>query len=726
MPIKRVSKGRIEKKPTAKEVVKKTPVEKKEVVKVAKKAPAEKKIRKTKNDGSYSAKNITVLEGLDAVRKRPGMYIGSTGVTGLHHMLWEVVDNAFDEAMAGHCDEILVRLLPDNWVAVTDNGRGIPVDMHPIKKVSALELVLTQLHAGGKFGDSGYKVSGGLHGVGVSVVNALSSEVRAEVNRDGKIWEQEYSHGKPKKKVKAIGTTKKTGTTISFHANPDVFETLDYNWKTAIDHLRQQAYLTKGVHIKIYDERTMEEKERDATAVKLPIANYEFYFEGGIASYVKHINKNREPKHENVFYIEKQVEDVNVEISLQYTADYSESLHAFANNITNPDGGMHVAGFRAALTRTLNSYARKKEILKEKDNNLSGDDVREGLTAIISVKIPDPQFEGQTKSKLGNPEVKPAVENVLAEALMIYLEEHPRDGEAILSKCILAAKARNAAKVARESVLRKGALEGFTLPGKLSDCSSRDASISELYIVEGDSAGGSAKQGRDRNTQAILPLRGKVLNVERARIDKILTNNELKSLIIALGTNIGEMFDIEKLRYHKIIIMTDADVDGSHIRTLLLTLFFRYFPDLINQGHIYIAQPPLYGIKRGKELDWIYNDDALDTYKKEHGITDEDMNSQEDEEVAETNENSKLEKETKSDKPKKKKLNIQRYKGLGEMNAEDLWETTMNPAHRILKQVEVENAEKASEIFDILMGSEVAPRKKFIQTNAKDVKNLDV
>jgi DNA gyrase subunit B len=720
MPIKRVSKGRIAvKKPEIKKnVAKKAAPKKTTKVKTEKKSKA--------NKSGYSAKNITVLEGLDAVKKRPGMYIGSTGVSGLHHMLWEVVDNAFDEAMAGHCNEILIKLLPDNWVSVTDNGRGIPVDIHPVKKVSALELVLTQLHAGGKFGDGGYKVSGGLHGVGVSVVNALSTDVRAEVHRDGKIWEQEYDHGKPKKKVKSIGTTKKTGTTISFHADPNVFETLDYNWKTAIDHLRQQAYLTKGVHIKISDERTMEDKERDNTAVQLPIANYEFYFEGGIASYVKHINKNREVKHENVFYVEKQVGEVNVEISLQYTDDYSESLYAFANNITNPDGGMHVAGFRGALTRTLNSYARKKEILKEKDTNLSGDDVREGMTAIISVKIPEPQFEGQTKSKLGNPEVKGAVEDVFGEAFMIYLEEHPRDAEGIIGKCILAAKARNAAKVARESVLRKGALEGFTLPGKLSDCSSRDATISELYIVEGDSAGGSAKQGRDRNTQAILPLRGKVLNVERARIDKILTNNELKSLIIALGTNIGEMFDIEKLRYHKVIIMTDADVDGSHIRTLLLTLFFRYFPDLIYGGHIYIAQPPLYGIKKGKELTWIYNDEALDAYKKKHGVKDEDMESVGEETDIETDENTKLEKKPKKDETKKSKLNVQRYKGLGEMNAEDLWDTTMNPESRIMKQVKVEDAEKASEIFDILMGAEVAPRKKFIQTHAKSVKNLDI
>ncbi len=722
MPRKRISRGRIARKapvekPKKKPVVKKKPVEKPVKVKVAKK-PIKRAIKsKAKEKTGYSAKNITVLEGLEAVKKRPGMYIGSTGVQGLHHMIWEVIDNAFDEAMAGHCDLIEVKLLPNNWVSVTDNGRGIPVDMHPTKKKSALEIVLTQLHAGGKFGDGGYKVSGGLHGVGVSVVNALSTELKAEVYRDGKLWEQEYREGKPVKKVKAVGKTKKTGTTISFQPDPKIFETLDFEWKTIIDHLRQQAYLTKGVRLDISDERSKEEKEIDKTSVQLPISKYQFYFEGGIASYIKHINKNREPKHENIFYIEKQVDDINIEISLQYTGDYSESLHAFANNITNPDGGMHVAGFRSALTRTLNSYARKKEILKEKDSNLSGDDVREGLTAIISVKVPEPQFEGQTKSKLGNPEIKPAVESVFSEAFTIFLEESPKDAEAILGKCILAAKARNAARLARETVLRKGALEGFTLPGKLADCSSRDASDSELYIVEGDSAGGSAKQGRDRKTQAILPLRGKVLNVERARIDKILTNNELKALIIAMGTNIGEQFDVSKLRYHKVIIMTDADVDGSHIRTLLLTLFFRYFPDLIYQGHVYIAQPPLYSIKKGKDMKWIYNETELETYKKKHKIKDTDM------EVIESEEGEEGKKKIVTKKPK---LNIQRYKGLGEMNPEQLWETTMNPEHRLMKQVAIEDAEKASEIFDILMGSEVAPRKKFIQTHAKSVKNLDI
>ncbi|MFZ2189179.1 MAG: DNA topoisomerase (ATP-hydrolyzing) subunit B [Candidatus Magasanikiibacteriota bacterium] len=732
MPLKRVIRGRVETtKPVVKSPAPVKTIKKPETQKIQPKmTKPEPKIKSPKSDSGYSAKNITVLEGLEAVRKRPGMYIGSTGPTGLHHMIWEVVDNAFDEAMAGYCDHVIIKLLPNNWISCTDNGRGIPVDMHPTEKKSALEVVLTILHAGGKFGDGGYKVSGGLHGVGVSVVNALSDHMKAIVHRDGKIWEQEYHYGKPEKKVRPTGTSKTTGTTIMFHADNTVFETIDYDWKTVIDHLRQQAYLTKGIKIDISDERTLEEKAKDKNAVPLPIANYQFYFEGGIASYVKHINKNKEAKHENVFYVEKQVGNINVEIALQYTDDYSESLHAFANNITNPDGGMHVAGFRAALTKALNNYARTKEILKEKDANLTGDDVREGLTAIVSIKVPEPQFEGQTKAKLGNPEVKPAVEDIFGEHFAIYLEEHPKDAEGIIGKCLLAARARNAAKVARDSVLRKGALEGFTLPGKLADCSSRDASISELYIVEGDSAGGSAKQGRDRNTQAILPLRGKVLNVERARIDKILANNELKSLIIAMGTNIGEMFDIARLRYHKIIIMTDADVDGAHIRTLLLTLFFRYFPDLIYQGHIYIAQPPLYGIKKGKDnTTWIYNDAALDAYKKQHGIKDEEfetMASEEEEETESEDENSKLEKKNKKDEPKKPKLNVQRYKGLGEMNAEDLWNTTMNPEHRVLKQVNVEDAERASEIFDILMGSEVAPRKKFIQTHAQSVKNLDI
>ncbi len=677
-------------------------------------APAAKK--KAAKKPSYSAKNITVLEGLEAVRKRPGMYIGSTGAQGLHHMIWEVVDNSFDEAMAGYCTDITIELLPDHWVSVTDNGRGIPVDIHPKKKVSALELVLTTLHAGGKFGDGGYKVSGGLHGVGVSVVNALSTEVKAIVHRDGKIWEQHYKLGKAKAKVKATGKTKRTGTTIQFRPDAGIFDTIDFSWKTIIDHLRQQAYLNKGVKIIVIDRREGEEKELDKSGSPHKDQQYQFYFEGGIKSYVKHINRNREAKHDNIFYVEKKVDDVLVEVALQYTAEFTESLHPFANNITNPEGGMHVSGFRTALTRTLNTYARNKKILKEKDPNLTGEDVREGLTSIISIKVPEPQFEGQTKGKLGNPEVRPAVESVFAEAFMIFLEEHPKDAEGIIGKALLAARARKAARVARDAVLRKGALEGFTLPGKLADCSSRKAENSELYIVEGDSAGGSAKQGRDRHTQAILPLRGKVLNVERARIDKILTNNELKSLIIAMGTNIGEMFDIAKLRYHKIVIMTDADVDGSHIRTLLLTLFFRYFPELINNGHVFIAQPPLYSIKKGKEMTWLYTNDDLVAYKQKHKIADEDL------EVTEEGE----EEAPKAKDKKTKKLNIQRYKGLGEMNPEQLWNTTMNPETRFMKRVTIEDAEQASEIFDVLMGSEVAPRKKFIQTHAKSVENLDV
>src|SRR3989344_3756722 len=507
MPKKLVKKGEIIKTKSTKDT------------KESKKIPE----KKDQEKSGYSAKNITILEGLEAVRKRPGMYIGSTGVAGLHHLIWEVIDNAFDEAMAGYCNEITLKLLPDHWIEVTDNGRGIPVDMHPIKKISALELVMTQLHAGGKFGDGGYKVSGGLHGVGVSVVNALSTDVKATVYRDGKISFQEYKIGKPQKKVKTIGDTKKNGTTIAFKADASIFENTNYKWGTIIDHLRQQAYLTKGVKINIFDERSEQEKKEDATTQPY-LTKYKFYFEGGIGSYVKHINKNKEAKHKNVFYVEKRQDDILVEIALQYTDDYSESLHAFANNITNPDGGMHVAGFRTALTRTLNTYARNKSILKEKDANLTGEDVREGLTAIVSVKIPEPQFEGQTKAKLGNPEVKPAVESIFAESFMIFLEENPRDAEGILGKCLLAARARNAARIARDTVLRKGVLDGFTLPGKLADCSSRNAENSELYIVEGDSAGGSAKQGRDRKTQAILPLRGKVLNVERARLDKILTN----------------------------------------------------------------------------------------------------------------------------------------------------------------------------------------------------------
>lgn len=670
--------------------------------------PAQAKAKDKK--GAYGAKQITVLEGLEPVRKRPGMYIGSTGPSGLHHLIWEVVDNSIDEAMAGYCNEIVIKLLPGNKVLVTDNGRGIPVDIHPQQKKSALELVLTKLHAGGKFGAGGYKVSGGLHGVGVSVVNALSTDVKAEVRRDGKLWVQEYKLGKPRAKVKAMGKAKDTGTTITFTPDASIFETIEFNLKTIIDHLRQQAYLTKGVKFVIKDERSSKDKK-----------SYAFYFEGGVASFVRHINYGKTAKHPNVFYVSKHDEatDIEVEVGVQYTEEYHESIFCFANNIPNPEGGMHLSGFKTALTRELNNYARGKGLLKEKDPNLTGEDVREGMTTIISVKIKEPQFEGQTKAKLGNPEARTAVETVFADAFKIFLEEHPRDAEAIIGKCVLAAQARAAARAARETVLRKGVLEGLTLPGKLADCSSRDPKKSELYIVEGDSAGGSAKQGRDRKTQAILPLRGKILNVERARLDKMLANNELKALIIALGTNIGEMFNIEALRYDRIVIMTDADVDGAHIRTLLLTLFYRYFPELVTTGHIYIAQPPLYRIALGKEVHWVYSDEEKEQIitKLSGGKKGKSM------EVVETEEVEEIEAEAATRGPR---IGVQRYKGLGEMNPDQLWKTTMNPATRIMKQVTIEDAQRADQIFDILMGSDVAPRKKFIQTHAKNVANLDI
>lgn len=713
---------------------------KKTAIKSNKAKPAvNKKTAKIKNN-DYMAADITVLEGLDPVRKRPGMYIGSTGVSGLHHMLWEVVDNGIDEAMGGFANLIVVTLLPDGLVEVFDNGRGIPVDIHKTAKVSALEVVMTKLHAGGKFGQGGYKVSGGLHGVGVSVVNALSGYMKAEVYRDGKLWVQEYERGKPKKKVKSMGGTKIQGTKITFKPDAQVFETTEFVWQTILDHFRQQAYLTKGIKIKVYDERDKGHKQ-----------SYEFYFEGGIKSYVSHLNHNNVAKHENVFYVEKSMvpekngnngregqyagsgSPVQVEVAFQYTDEYKESVYAFANNIYNPEGGMHLVGFRTALTRVLNNYARGKNILKEKDENLSGEDVREGLTSVISVKVSEPQFEGQTKAKLGNPEVRAAVENVFGEALMVYLEEHPRDAEAILGKCLLSAQARRAAKTAREAIIRKGALEGMTLPGKLSDCSSRDPEKSELFLVEGDSAGGSSKQGRDRETQAILPLRGKILNVERARLDKMLANNEIKSLIIALGTNIGEQFELDKLRYHRVIIMTDADVDGSHIRTLLLTLFYRYFPELVRGGYIYIAHPPLFKLQKGKDAKYVYSEEEKDkvltqmagsanqadlfTPSKQSKKVKEGSGEEESpaEGVDETGVGEKV-----------SGINIQRYKGLGEMNPDQLWETTMDPTTRLMSQVTVEQAEKADEVFEMLMGVEVAPRKRFIQTHAKDVKNLDV
>ncbi len=714
------------------------PTKKKAVKKTTVKKTIKKKNSKT---ASYGAAQITVLEGLDPVRKRPGMYIGSTGTTGLHHMIWEVVDNGIDEAMAGYANLIVVTLLPDGMVEIFDNGRGIPVDIHKTAKVSALEVVMTKLHAGGKFGQGGYKASGGLHGVGVSVVNALSTYMKAEVHREGKIWEQEYVIGKPKKKVRAVGKTKITGTKITFQPDATIFDTTEFNWQTILDHLRQQAYLTKGIKIKIFDERNKDDKKE-----------YEFYFEGGIKSYVSHLNYNNQVKHNNVFYVEKsvvpekninnevdnfkvQVNPVNVEVAFQYVEDFKESVYAFANNIFNPEGGTHIAGFRSALTRVLNNYARNKNILKEKDDNLTGEDVREGLTAVVSVKVVEPQFEGQTKAKLGNPEVRQAVESVFNEALTIYLEEHPKDAEAIIGKCLLSAQARRAARTARDAIIRKGALEGMTLPGKLADCSSRDSKKSELYIVEGDSAGGSAKQGRDREFQAILPLRGKILNVERARLDKMLANNEIKSLVIALGTNIGEQFEIEKLRYDKIIIMTDADVDGAHIRTLLLTLFYRYFPELVIQGHIYIAQPPLFKLQKGKEFRYVYSDEEKDKVVAEmvgkqkvssSAKAAADKQKQVDQRADEENEIGGEGVDVTGVGEKVAGISIQRYKGLGEMNPEQLWETTMNPESRLMIQVTVEQAEKADEVFEMLMGSDVLPRKRFIQTHAKDVKNLDV
>jgi len=690
--------------------------------------------KKKSADSGYNAEQITVLEGLAPVRKRPGMYIGNTATEGLHHMIWEVVDNSIDEAMAGHCDEIIIKLLPGEKCSVFDNGRGIPVDIHKTTKVSALETVLTKLHAGGKFGEGGYKVSGGLHGVGVSVVNALSKNLKAEVKRDGKLYEQEYKQGNPQKKVHEVGKIKHPakidpyfpeelftrGTAITFEPDPTIFTELEFSWGKILTRLRQQAYLTKGIKIICIDLRNAEKPKQ-----------YAFYFEGGIQSYVKQLNRKNKTKHDNIFYIDKHAmpEDINVEIAIKYTEEYDETLLAFTNNILNPEGGMHVAGFRTALTRTLNNYARKNNILKEKDENLSGDDVREGLTAVISIKIVDPQFEGQTKAKLGNAEVKPVVDNVLSEYLSIFLEEHPKDAEAILGKALLAAQARRASRAARETVLRKGVLDSLSLPGKLADCSSREPAECELYIVEGDSAGGSAKQGRNREFQAILPLRGKIINVEKSRLDKMLANNEVKSLIIALGTNIGEQFDLTKLRYSKVVIMTDADVDGSHIRTLLLTLFYRHFPALITEGHIYIAQPPLFLIKHGKEAQYIYNEQALEVvlkkFQKNPPVmeTERPANATTEETSDDITNEAAPEDESMF---KVKGVHLQRYKGLGEMNPEQLWETTMDPANRVLKLVTIEDAEEANQVFDILMGSDVAPRKRFIQTHAKNVKNLDI
>lgn len=661
--------------------------------------------KEEKKKAKYGASEIQVLEGLEAVRKRPGMYIGGTGIDGLHHLVWEVVDNSIDEAMAGYCGEIVVTIHKDNSVSVSDNGRGIPVERHKQTGKSALETVLTVLHAGGKFGGEGYKISGGLHGVGVSVVNALSIYLKATVYKDGFEYVQEYKDGgKPVGKVKKIGKTDLSGTTITFMPDSNVFETIEFNYNTILDRLRQQAYLTKGVHLKLIDERSG--------------AHYGYYFEGGIKSYVEHMNHNKEVVNKPPFYVEKQVEKTSIEISLQYTNSYTENVQGFANNILTPEGGTHLTGFRTALTRCINDYAKKYGLLKDSDGSLTGDDVREGLSAIVSVKLPNPQFEGQTKAKLGSPEVQNQVSQVISEYFSYYLEENPNEAKNIIGKCSLSARARLAARAARDTVIRKGALEGMTLPGKLADCSSKDPSKSELYIVEGDSAGGTAKQGRDRMFQAILPLRGKILNVEKARIDKMLSSDSIKTLIIALGTGVGDTYDIEKIRYHRIVIMTDADVDGAHIRTLLLTFFYRNFKDVIDRGYLYIAQPPLYAISKGKEKQYAYTDEGKDEILKKLQKTKADDKEKE---VAEEETEEQAEEAGKT-----KGVSIQRYKGLGEMNSEQLWETTMNPENRTLLKVTLDDAEKADEVFTMLMGDVVEPRKRFIQTHASSVKNLDI
>ncbi len=634
------------------------------------------------NGSGYNAEQIQVLEGLEAVRRRPGMYIGSTDQRGLHHLVREIVDNSVDEALAGHCDTVVCTIGRDNIVTVVDNGRGIPVDKHPKLNKSALEVIMTTLHAGGKFGGGGYKVSGGLHGVGASVVNALSAWMSVEVTRQGdpKIYGQEYSRGKPKGPVKVVGQTDTDahGTTTRFLADTDVFIAgLDYNYEAICQWFRETAYLTRALRLTLVDQRT----DREMT----------FYFEGGIISFVRHLNRNRMALHERPFYVHRETGVGAVEVALQYNDGFAESTHTYANNINTIDGGTHLSGFKSALTRTINDYARRNGFVKG-DETLSGDDVREGLTAIVSVKLAEPQFEGQTKGKLGNAEMAGAVQSVVNEALGAHLEENPQIARRIIEKCLNAARAREAARKARELVQRKGGLDNFSLPGKLADCSERDPARAEIYIVEGDSAGGSAKQGRDRRFQAILPLRGKILNVEKARLDKMLQNNEIRTLITALGTSVGDQFDASKLRYHRIIIMTDADVDGAHIRTLLLTFFFRHLEQLIIDGRLYIAQPPLYRIKTGKKETWVYSDAELASSLKELG----------------------------------EKADVQRYKGLGEMNPIQLWDTTMDPSVRTLMQVTIDDGVVADETFDMLMGAAVPPRRKFIQTHARDVQNLDL
>ena len=651
------------------------------------------------NSGSYDGSQIQVLEGLEPVRKRPGMYIGSTGYDGVHHLIKEIADNSIDEAIAGFATRVDVKILKDGGITVTDDGRGIPVDKHPKTGLSALETVLTVLHAGGKFGGGGYKVSSGLHGVGSSVVNALSTKMIAEVVRDGQLYRVEFERGKIVQPLKKIGKTDRvTGTSITFYPDPTIFkETVDFDYKWVVNYLRHQSYLTKGVFTSVQDERTQEQQA--------------FYFEGGIRSYVKNLNIGKDVISENIFYVERPVEDCMVEIALQYNDTYTEMVKPFANNVLTPDGGTHLVGFKAALTRVINDYARKNNLLKEKEDNLTGDDIREGLTAVILVKLPDPQFEGQTKNKLGNPEMRRYVDQVMSEYFSYYLEENPSIAKKVVNKALLAARARRAARAARDNIIRKGALDGLNLPGKLADCSSKDAKECELYIVEGDSAGGSAKSGRDSRTQAILPLRGKVLNTERARLDRMLANNEIVSLIKGMGVGIGDTFDISGLRYHRIIIMTDADVDGSHIATLLMTFFFRHMKEVVEGGHIYLAKPPLYLLKATGNKKW-------------YAYSDEEKDNMISELIEKRRSNGA--KINPDDSPMKQAgLNdIQRYKGLGEMDADQLWETTMKPENRVLIQVKVEDAERADAIFSKLMGDEVSLRKSFIQTRAKDA-NFD-
>jgi len=653
-----------------------------------------------KNQKGYDADQIQVLEGLEPVRKRPGMYIGSTGVEGLHHLVWEIIDNGIDEALAGYATEVSVKVLADGGISIVDNGRGIPTGKNSKTGKSGVETALTILHAGGKFGGGGYKVSGGLHGVGVSVVNALSTRLIATIYQNGSIYQQEYALGVPQTELKVVGKTDRTGTDITFYPDGSILEVTTFNYDTIVGRLRHAAYLTKGIRTSIEDERTGE--------------RYSFYFEGGIRSYVKHLNVGKEVVGDDVFYVDKTIEDSQVEIALQYVDTFTETIKTFANNVFNPDGGTHLTGFRSALTRVINDYARKTSLLKEKEENLSGEDCREGLTAVVLVKLTNPQFEGQTKNKLGNPEVRGYVEQVLSEYLAYYLEEHPAIAKTIVGKALLAARARKAARAARENIIRKGILDGASMPGKLADCSSKNPKDSEIFLVEGDSAGGSAKSGRDSKTQAILPLRGKVLNVERARLDKMLANNEILSLIKALGVGIEESFDLGSLRYERIVIMTDADVDGSHISTLLLTFFFRYMRPVVDAGHVYLAKPPLFElVKPGRKSSvFIYDEAELDQVidatiarRKQEGLK---INS-EDERFKQAG-----------------FIEQKRYKGLGEMDAEQLFATTMDPERRVLVRVTVEDGEKADAIFTKLMGTEVELRKSFIQTNAKFVKDLDI